>query len=248
MKTVIITDLRTREAREAESYLSGLGYSVRSVPPDLPLWDEEALSAFAASLDDSLCGVIHPAPPLFLSPLLETSEQDFARARDEGPMAAWCVAKVFGGLFRARGDGCLIFLNSVHAEKPVGHGFLFSAGCAAVQMLAREINQDYGVSGVRSYFIQRGPSETDPEGRTPLSTFYCGVPLHYPARRYPAPDGLNALLAFLLSPASAPLAGSDLRADGGMTMYYGERVTAEQAEEIHQRRLRGEEGSILGEK
>ena len=76
MKTVIITDLRTREAREAESYLSGLGYSVRSISPDHPLWDEEALSAFAASLDGSLCGVIHPAPPLFLSPLLETSEQE----------------------------------------------------------------------------------------------------------------------------------------------------------------------------
>ena len=32
------------------------------------------------------------------------------------------------------------------------------------------------------------------------------------------------LLAFLLTPAAASLCGSDLRADGGMTMYYGERA------------------------
>ena len=39
----------------------------------------------------------------------------------------------------------------------------------------------------------------------------------------PAADQLNDLVAFLLTPAASPLAGSDLRADGGMTMYYGER-------------------------
>ena len=247
-KAVVITDLRTREARDAAAYLTDLGYSVHPVPESIALYDEQALSAFAQPLADTLLGVIHPAPPLFLSPLLETSEEDFAKARDEGPLSAWCVTKVFGGLFRRRREGCLIYLSSIHAEKPVGHGFLFSTGCGAVQMLSREVSQDYGTSGIRSYFVQRGPTDSDPDGRTPLSTLYCGLPLRYPSRRMPPRGQLNPLLAFLLTPESAPLSGSDLRADSGMTMYYGERITAEQAEEIHQRRLRGEEGSILGEK
>ena len=246
MKTVVITDLRTQEARDAAAYLAEQGYEVRSVPQDVPLWDEAALSAFALPLRDTLAGVIHPAPPLFLSSLLETSEEAFARARDEGPLSAWCVAKVFGTLFRDRGEGCLIFLSSIHAEKPVGHGFLFSTGCAAVQMLAREVNQDYGTAGVRSYFIQRGPTASDPDAKTPLSTLYCGVPLRYPARRMPDQGALNPLLACLLTPGAAPLAGSDLRADGGMTMYYGERISEEQALEIQRRRNRGEEAAILG--
>ena len=38
------------------------------------------------------------------------------------------------------------------------------------------------------------------------------------------PKSLNPLLAYLLSPEAAPLNGSDLRADGGMTMYYGQRA------------------------
>ena len=108
MKTVVITDTRTREAREAAAYLADHGYDVKTVPPGVCLWDEDALSAFALPLRDMLVGVIHPAPPLFLSSLLETSEGDFARARDEGPLAAWCVTMVFGALFREKRDGCLI--------------------------------------------------------------------------------------------------------------------------------------------
>ena len=248
MKTIIITDLRTREAQDAADFLAAEGYDVRTVPDGVPLWDEKAFTGFARTAASTLAGVIHPAPPLFLSPLLETTEDDFARARDEGPLSAWCVTKVFGSLFREKREGCLIYLNSIHAEKPVGHGFLFSIGCGAVQMLAREVNQDYGTAGVRSYFIQRGPSASDPDARTDLSDLYYGVDLRYPDRRMPAPGSLNPLLSFLLSPGAAPLAGSDLRADGGMVMYYGERVTEEQLQEIRRRMQQEKQGgTVLGE-
>ena len=63
----------------------------------------------------------------------------------------------------------------------------------------------------------------DPDLRNDLTNFFCGVEQRYPARKIPETDSLNPLLAFLLTPAAAPLAGSDLRADGGMTMFYGQR-------------------------
>ena len=43
----------------------------------------------------------------------------------------------------------------------------------------------------------------------------------------PERGSLNGLLAFLLTPDAAPLAGSDLRADGGLTMYDGHRHQVE---------------------
>ena len=153
-------------------------------------------------------------------------------------MAAWCVTKVFGGIFREKKAGTLIYLNSFHAEKPVGYGFLFSAGCGAVQMLAREVNQDYGTSGVRSFFIQRGITPSDPDGRSDLSPIYYGVDLRYPERHMPQRGYLNALIAFLLTPGAAPLSGSDLRADGGMSMYYGERISEEKAKQVREEYLR----------
>ncbi len=247
MKTVVITDVRTREARDAASFLEKEGYRVAVVPENVPLWQEEPLKAWAAGVAEELAGVIHPAPPAFLSPLLETTEEEFARARDEGPLAAWCVTKVFGGILREKGEGCLIYLGSIHAEKPVGGGFLFSAGCGAVQMLSREVNQDYGPHGVRSYYIQRGPGAEDPDLKSGLSQIYCGVNLRYPLRRLPEAGSLNPLLAFLLRPESAPLAGSDLRADGGMSMYYGERITEEQAQELRRRMLTEKGVSIVGD-
>ena len=246
---VLITDLRTAEARDARSFLSSKGYEVVTVPDGLPLWNPEPLSAFAETVADRLLGVIHPAPPLFLSPLEQMTEEDFASARDDGVLSAWSVTRVFGGIFREKGDGVLIYLNSIHAEKPVGRGSLFSMGCGAVQMLAREVNQDYGPRGVRSFFIQRGITETDPDGRSDISPIYFGVDKRYPLRRMPDKGYLNELLAFLLTPAAAPLAGSDLRADGGLTMYYGERITEEQAQALRAERDRSEskEVVILGE-
>ena len=230
-KGVLMTDLRTREAKEAFAYLGGLGYEMLSVPDGVCLWNETELEAWGKSLEKNLYAVIHPAPPLFLRPLSEQTEEDFGQAANEGILSAFCVTKVFGGMFRERREGVLIYLNSIHAEKPVGRGSLFSMGCGAVQMLAREVNQDYGTHGVRSFFVQRG------------------VEKRYPERKMPQADALNSLLAFLLTPGAAPLSGSDLRADGGMTMYYGERITEEQVQEIRRRQLleNRKEVTILGD-
>ncbi len=220
---IIITDLRTREARDALAYFESLDFSAESVPEEICLWDEAALGAFAARRADDLAAVIHPAPPLSTCGFEQADEAMFARAGNEGAVAAWCVTKVFGEIFRRKHDGCIIYLNSIHAEKPVGRGFLFSMGCAATQMLAREANQDYGPDGVRTYFVERGITSDDPDGRSDVSPLYYGVDLRYPSRRMPPRGSLNALLGFLVTPEAAPLMGSDLRADGGMTMFYGHR-------------------------
>ena len=224
MRSVWITDLRSREMRDACEYLSAQGWQVLTTPEGLCLWDEEAVQGFVNSCGDGLSSVIHPAPPPFQCPLEKADETRVSQARDEGAISAWCIAKAAGARFRRKGSGSLIWFSSVHAEKPMGYGTLFSAGCGAVQMLNREISQDYGPDGVMSFFVQRGPSAEDPDLRCDLTDFYCGTDLRYPTRRLPEAGSLNPLLAFLLTPAAAPLNGSDLRADGGMTMYYGQRM------------------------
>ena len=151
MNSVVITDLRTPQMRSAREYLLSQGWQVLSPPDGCRLWKEAEVRAFAAACPEDLSGVIHPAPPVFQCSLEQAEEETVAAARDEGPLAAWCVTKVFGERFRARGGGTLIYCGSVHAEKPMGYGFLFSGGCGAVQMLNREANQDYGTSGVRTY-------------------------------------------------------------------------------------------------
>lgn len=226
--TIVLTDEAMAEARDARDYLLSQGWRVVTVPAEIRLWDEAALAAFAEPLGPAVAGVIHPAPPRIAGGVESVSEADFDRAANEGPMAAWCVTKVFCELMKRSGGGSMIYLNSIHAEKPVGMGALFSMGCGAVQMLSREAAQDYGEFNVRTYFIQKGISETDPDSKSPVSTLYYGVDLRYPERRMPGEGYLNGLIAFLLTPAAAALSGSDLRADGGMTLYY-----------VHRRRVEG---------
>lgn len=224
---IIITDLRGPDAQSARAWLQEKGYRVECVPQDVCLWDEQALSAWAQPYRENLLAVLHPAPPAIRGGILEVTEADWSLARNEGPMAAWCVAKVFGGILRESRQGSLIFLNSIHAEKPVGKGMLFSMGCGAVQMLNREINQDYGTSGVRTYFIQRGITGDDPDLKSDVSNLYFGLDMRYPERKMPAAGCLNGLIGFLLTEDAALLSGSDLRADGGMTMFYNHRTRIE---------------------
>ncbi len=226
-KTIIITDMRGPDARALLPYLTEKGYQVQCVPENVCLWDEYVLAQWAAPFRDDLLAVIHPAPPAIRGGVEDVTEEDFALARDEGPMAAWCVAKVFGHIMRENRQGSFIFLNSIHAEKPVGLGLLFSMGCGAVQMLSREINQDYGTASVRTYFIQRGISRDDPDMRSNTSNLYFGLDLRYPDRQVPSSGSLNGLVSFLLTEDAAPLSGSDLRADGGMTMFYNHRTQVE---------------------
>ena len=227
-KTIVITDLRTKEARDAAEYLEGLGYDVRPVPEEVLLWDEAALKNWVTSFAEGVRAVIHPAPPFVHGGIEEVTEEQWDKNAYEGPVAALIVTKVFGMLFREYGDGgVIIYLNSIHAEKPAGKGLLFSTACGAVQMLNRDFNQDYGEFNVNTYFVQRGPTENDPDGRSDVSPLYYGVDLRYPQRKMPAAGYLNGLLAFLLTDAAAPLAGSDLRADGGYVGYYGHRRKVE---------------------
>ena len=225
--TIVLTDDRLAEARDIRSHLTALGYSVMTVPREICLWDEAALSAWAEFCAGDLAGVIHPAPERILGGVASVSEADWNRAADEGPMAAWCVTKVFCGLMKDGGGGSMIYLNSIHAEKPVGLGSLFSMGCGAVQMLAREATQDYGEFGVRTFFIQKGVAPTDPDSKSPVSEFYYGPELRCASRHMPQPGYLDELVAFLLTPGAAALSGSDLRVDDGMTLFYTHRRKVE---------------------
>ena len=211
--------MRTRVAQEAAKHLASIGYNVLPVPEEICLWDEEALSAWARPLAEELIGVIHPAPPMKSAGILEITQEAWDLASNEGPVATLVVTKVFCGIFRGKQQGAMIYLNSIHAEKPVGKGYLYSLGCGAVEMLAKEVCQDYGAQHVGVYFVERGILEEDP-GFSDVSALYCDVDKRYPDQEAPPSSYLNGLLAFLLTPEALPLSGSPIQADKGMLGFY----------------------------
>ncbi len=231
---VYLTDLRTESARILKDRLTDGGYTVYSGADDLKRHDVYALQSIAETLP-LLLGVIHPAPPRIFAGCENATEDMWLRARDEGALSSWAVTRVFGEKLRRDGGGSLIFLGSVHAEKPLGEGFLFSMGCASTQMLMREACIEYAPSGVRTFYVERGPVEGE-DCRENRTSIYYGTDMRNPAHKAPAAGDLAGLIGFLLTDSSAPLNGADLRADGGTTMFYGHRNRLEGVEYVERKR------------
>ena len=188
------------------------------------LTDADAVRAAMKAFGDVLWGVVHPAPPPLHASIEAADDSLWRDALDAGALSSILVTAAAGEHLAAAGRGAMIYLGSIHAEKPMGHGFLHTMGCAATQMLCREAALDYGARGVHCVYIQRGVMEHDMANRNGVSNVYSGVAMRYPQRRAPGPGSLCGLIEFLLTSAAAPLNGADLRADEGYAMYYGNQA------------------------
>lgn len=234
--TVVITDLRSKEAKDAAKYLSDR-YNVLTVPEEICLWDEEALRAWAEPFKTEIVGMIHPAPEMIFGGIEDITPEMWDQNANEGPVAALIVTKVFGMILRENGGGAIIYLNSIHAEKPTGSAMLYSMTCGATQMLCRDFAQDYGCFHVRPYFVMRAPVDPDSPAKNHFTPIYYGIDMRYAERKIPAEGYLNGILEFLLTDAAAPLLGTDIRAEGGFTGFYnGHRFRAEGGEYIERRK------------
>jgi len=235
MKLVWFTDNRDPVACAAAGYLAGRGWRValndlggENMPgcegTRVDLADAGAVNAAVKAFADALRGVVHSAPPPLRASVEKADDGLWGSAFEGGALSSMLVTAAAGEHLAAMGRGAILYLGSMHAEKPMGHGFLHTIGCAATQMLCREAALDYGAKGVHCVYIQRGVMAHDMANRSAVSNQYIGAAFRYPRRRMPGPDSLCGLIEFLLSQAAAPLNGADLRADEGYTMYYGNQI------------------------
>ena len=235
MECVWFTDDRDPVARAAAAYLAGRRWRVAlndlggervagCERTRVDLTDADAVNGAVRSFGDALRGVVHPAPPPVRASVEEADDALWRNAFDGGALSAMLVTAAAGECLAAAGRGAIIYLGSIHAEKPMGEGFLYSMGAAATQMLCREAALTYGANGVHCVYVQRGVMEHELANGSRFGNQYSGVALRYPKRRVPGPDSLCGLIEFLLTGAASPLNGADLRADEGYVMYYGNQV------------------------
>ncbi|NMA46246.1 MAG: SDR family oxidoreductase [Lentisphaerae bacterium] len=237
MPTVFISDSRGPCTQAIASHLADCGYSVvvngETCPRNarrsaIALDDSAAINAFFDQFDNNpdntLAGVIIVPPPPSCASIATTSEERWQQSFTGCVLPAFLLTQRAGKTLTRQGHGAVIFLGSIHAEKPTGFDHLHAENAAACQMLCREAALDFGTRGVGCYYVQRGVFPADLPDCNPLTNLYNAPELLYPARSYPSEDSLNGFIEFLLSPAATPLSGGDLRADFGMTMFYGWQV------------------------
>ena len=234
---VFVTDCRSPAARSAAERLARDGFAVvvngiyggedegcaveGCERARVSLTDRKGLTELLESWGEGLRGVIHPSPEPMHTAIEDSREGQWEAAYSEGALASLMVTGAAGEAMARLGRGALIYLGSMHAEKPMGGGFLYSMACGATQMLCREAALDYGARGVNCVYVRLGPTEGDERNDNAYSNQYKGIEYRYPTRKVPDPDEFGGLISFLMTDGARPLNGSDVNAEGGYTLFYG---------------------------
>lgn len=223
-KTIFIVNNHDKAVAAITEYLKNTDeYEIiLSTDVDIDINKIASVNEYFNTID--LKAVIITDTPHIISSIEETTDEQWDQAFNNGALTAMLLTRAAGEHFKSHGNGGIIlYLGSIHAEKPTGGDFLFSIQSSAMQMMCREAVIAYGKYNVNCFYIQRGIMEHDIENVGEISNTYSGVEHRYPKLRVPDTDNLNGLIGFLLTDSASPLSGSDLKADEGMTLYYGVR-------------------------
>lgn len=118
-------------------------------------------------------------------------------------------------------DSRIIYVSSIHAEKPTGSSFVYSVGKGALGMLAREAALDLGRRGASVNVIEMGPVEGDDQRfASEISDLYQYYRYKVPSTVLGTFEDLAHLIWFLSLPESRFINGSTIRLDGGFSLHY----------------------------
>jgi glucose 1-dehydrogenase len=140
---------------------------------------------------------------------------------DENVKTAFLCAQVLGKYVADCGGGSVVFVGSIHDEKPTGSAFLYSISKGAIQMLCREAALELGRMNVRVNVIEMGPVDGDEvRFESELSDIYIDYQSKVPSATLTTMDDLAEMVSFLVSSRAKHLNGTDIRIDGGFTLHY----------------------------
>ena len=120
-------------------------------------------------------------------------------------------------------DGASIVLNtSINAHIGMPNSSVYAASKAALISLVRTLSAELVSRGIRVNAVSPGPVETPIYGRlgmpeADLQAFAEGVAGQIPLGRFGKPEEIAKTVAFLASPDSSFIVGSEIVADGGMS-------------------------------
>lgn len=148
-------------------------------------------------------------------------EATFLDIMNANAKTAFVCAQAVGKRMEGKRAGSLIFVSSIHAEKPTGASFAYSASMGAVKMLVREASVVLGRHGIRVNSIEFGPVLGDDElFRSDISLLYDSYQYKVPSTELGTHESLAELVLFLASDEARCLNGADIRMDGGFLMHY----------------------------
>jgi glucose 1-dehydrogenase len=151
----------------------------------------------------------------------DCGESTYQRLLDANAKTAFLCTKVLGGWMAETGGGRIVYVSSIHGEKPTGASFVYAVAKGAVKMLCHEAALELGRHGVRANLIEMGPVAGDDERfASEITDIYRDYRYKVPFAELGTYDDLAHLVWFLALDESRFLNGSAIRLDGGFVLHY----------------------------
>jgi len=242
-RTAIITDASHPAAEAIAERLESRGISVvRNYPRGLAeeasestglktaldtcsLSDMQKLAQLTIEKYGSINYLIHSDNVIFRKSLEDITDEEFMHYVHLNAKSAFISTKVIAEHIAAnQGGGVILYLSSLHDEKPTGCAITYSAGKGAVKMLCREMALFFGRKGVRANLIELDAiGDQAQELDSMISRFQYDAETKIPLKRRLKPEDVPALVEFLLSDEASYINGAEVRVDGGHLYYYIDR-------------------------
>lgn len=150
----------------------------------------------------------------------------FESQLNDNTKSGFVLSRVVGLHMAEYGDGKIIFVSSIHADKPNGSAVMYSISKGCINMLSKECALFFGRRGIQTNVIECGAIEGDDEKF--VSDFSPLYAMGYmeeriPRRKAGTNDEIAAVAAFLASEDASFVNGTTMRADGGFELFYGFR-------------------------
>ena len=171
--------------------------------------------------------------------ILESTDLRIKETFTKNAKSAFFLTQAACRFMKKQLHGSIIYVSSIHAEKPSGSSFAYSMAKSAVGMLCRETVLNLGKYGIRANVIEMGPIEGDQEVfKSEISRLYDNLDLKLNNQ----PTGTweqAARLAVFLTDGNCPfMNGQCITLDGGFLLNYGYKLNYEELEEFPEQKKR----------
>ena len=240
-KVALITDASTQAAEAVARRLELDGMTVlRNFPDGFPesardnprccshstvsLQPMLAMSQWVKDTTKGLDCLIHTDNVIFRAKVADISEEDFRTYVDRNAKSAFLATKVLAEDIANNGGGSVVYMSSLHDEKPTGVSVAYSVGRGAVKMLCREMALFFGRRQVRCNLVEMDATvETAEQLDSLLIPFNYDLPSRISLNRMTKPDDFAGTVSFLLSDDASQVNGAEIRVDGGHLFHYFDR-------------------------
>lgn len=201
-----------------------LGAKAMVVQPDMLTYEgAEALVEEVKKTFGRIDALIFNNNNVVKTDLEHLTREVFESQLNDNAKAAFVLARVIGLHMAEYHSGKIVFVSSIHCDKPTGSAVMYSISKGCINMLCKECALFFGRRGTRPTSSRPAPSRATTrslKARSPPVRHGLHGGAH-PRRKAGTPEEIAAVAAFLASDDASFVNGASVRADGGFELFYG---------------------------